>query len=534
MRVVAALAVLAVAVTVGCSRTNEPEPHGTISLWLHLDAPTPGDVVLFPAQALDSVVVRVFRGRDTITHETSRGMAINGPGGVDMTITCVAEQGKKVSVELFEGESMWYFGVDENVDVMENENTDVSIDAWDIRVDRAIVSPPTVVEGTAYNVSWTSAVAAASYLVVESTDPDFPQQSTQSYLTTDTAMTFQRPAGPYYYAVVPLNPYAVGTMSEVAYGYVQRVGELPPEVTGAHPSHAAPGESVTLEGNNLDVPGRVLLNDVVCPISSSSEKELVFVVPPAAKTGAITLETLMGVVIPDPPVTVTVDRIAYVTSAAGDQADYVQFIRNDPSIASGVAVVPLDALTDRDMRVFDVIIVAHDTANGPVGLGSAEIQAVANSGANVLAIGRGGQGYLALVFPEVDGSVAPATPTDRSLNVMESWPVFQSPEMIPIQIPSTVVLSLTNQPFSSFDFDAIVPDEVTLYASLEGSPPNVVMLDAVVTDAFQRPIHNFFWGFEGSPADLLPESGQQLLVNVLTYLMTVKTPGPTLSAGPSG
>jgi hypothetical protein len=532
LRITAAVVVLAIAVTFGCSRTNEPESYGTISLRLYQEAPGPGDVVFSPAQVLDSVVVRVFRGQTTVTHETSYGTAINGPGEVDMTITCVAEQDKKVSVELFEGESMWYFGVDEHVDVVENENTDVTIDAWDFHIDRVNISPPTVVEGTAYNVTWSSAVAVGSYLLAESTDPDFPQQFTQSYLTTDTVMTFQRPPGAHYYAVVPMNQYAVGTMSEVAYGYVQTVGEQPPQVTGASPSHASPGELVTVVGFNLDVPGRVLLNDVECPIVSASERELVFVVPLAAQSGAITLETLMGIVIPNPPIIVTVDRIAYVTTAGEDQDGYIQLIRNEPSITSGVAVVPLAELADRDMRVFDVIIVAHDVANGSFGPGSAEILAIANSGANVLAIGRGGQGYLALVFSEVNGSVSSDTPSDRSVQVLESWPVFQSPELIPMQGPDTVEISSTDEPFSAFDFDAVVPAQVTLYASLSSASSHIVLLDVAATGAFQQPLHNFFWGFEGDPANLLPGSGRQLMINVLSYLVSAKTSTPTFSDRP--
>jgi hypothetical protein len=246
----------------------------------------------------------------------------------------------------------------------------------------------------------------------------------------------------------------------------------------------------------------------------------------SAYTGPITLETLLGIVIPNPPVVVTVDRFAYVTTANGDQDGYVQLIRSAPSLTSGVAVVPLDELPDRDMRVFDVVVIAHDVTNGPFPHGGVEIEAITDSGANVLAVGKGGQEYLSLVFPEIGASAASDTPPGRTLEIVEPRPVFQVPESIPVQGFNTVEISAVDQPFSSFVFEVVYPPEVTVYASLSNAPSNAVLFDVAGTDALDRPLHNFFWGLEGDPTDLWPDSGQQLVVNVLSFLEAEKTATP--------
>jgi hypothetical protein len=516
-----------------CSDTVEPQTQGTISLVLNIETPDAGPN-LSPAQTvLDSVVVRVFRGGTGVVPETSQGVAINGANSVDVTISCIAETDKKVSVELFRDQRMYYFGIDEHVDVVENENTNLMIEARDFFVDRVDVTPQSVVEGTAYNVTWTATVAAVSYLVVESTKSDFAKSFSQTYLTTDTVMTFQRGPGAYYYAIAPLNPYAAGTSSDVAYGYVQTVGELPPQITGAGPLHAAIGETVTIQGSNLDVPGRVLLGGVECPIVSATHSELVFAVAPEARTGQITLQTLMGTVIPNPAITIAVDRIAYVTVASGDQHGYVQMIRNETSIASGVAVVPVDELADREMRIFDIIIVSNEVADGWQGTGNAAVEAIAGSDASVLAIGRGGQAYMSLVFDEIGGGAIPAAIYDRALHVLRPTPVFESPVYIP-QVGAYVEISSAQQVFSSYDFDGISPASITAYASLAGSQNNVVLFDIEGTDAMTRPIHNFFWGCQGDPYDLYQDSGRQLLINVLNYLEgeTKAATAGTAFAGP--
>jgi hypothetical protein len=529
------LIILVVAAAVGCSRTNEPESHGTINVRFYFDEPGQEGISFSPAQVtLDSVIVRVFRGGSGVTHETARGLRINGAGQVDMTITCVAENDKKVSVELFGGYAMRYFGVDEHVDVNENENTSIMIDARDIFVDQLDVTPQTYVYDPtppvpSHQVSWTAVDAAASYLVVESSSPGFEQQNTQSFLTTDVSMTFTHAGGAWYYMVAPLNPYAVGSFSDMGYAYVQSPGELPPQIDAVTPWEAAPGEPVTLTGRNLGVPGRVLIGTAECPTVSASETELVFIVPVTAHTGSISFEHVMGTVV-DVPGTFVVDRIAYVTGASPDDPvtnAYVALIENSQSISSGVAVVPVDELADRDMRVFEVIIVAHDVAGAQFGPSPAEVQAISGSGAQVFAVGRGGEAYLALVFASLNGSSVPDASPERELYFSDSSPIFGS--VSPTPAPGSYLEISATDPgelFSSFDFGGFPPSSLTQYASLASTQSNVVLFDFVSTDAMQRQTHNFFWGHRGNPQDLIPESGQQLVLSVIRFLANVNLSVP--------
>jgi hypothetical protein len=96
--------------------------------------------------------------------------------------------------------------------------------------------------------------------------------------------------------VAPLNAYAVGTLSAIGYAYVQTAGEQPPRIDDMDPTTAAHGERVTLSGVNLDVPGRIRLNALICPIVSATETEIVFVVPAGAQNGMVFFENLMNTV----------------------------------------------------------------------------------------------------------------------------------------------------------------------------------------------------------------------------------------------
>jgi hypothetical protein len=212
----------------GCSRTSGPEEPGSITLNLYIGPGSGGRIAAAPAQLIpDSVVARVFRGGEGVTREVSTGVVIDGIGPVEITLSCIAEDNKKVSVELFESGTMWYFGVDENVDVAPNRQTDVVIDARDISIDLLEVTPEVVTEGTAYTVSWSGVPAASSYLLFESTSPGFEPGATESFLTTDTEMVFQNDAGTYYYMVAPVNRYTVGTPAGAASGSVQAGGTAP-------------------------------------------------------------------------------------------------------------------------------------------------------------------------------------------------------------------------------------------------------------------------------------------------------------------
>jgi hypothetical protein len=537
-RVAAVVIPVAVTLVAGCSPTHQPEPQGTISLRLYVDNAPGGDVFSAPVQFVpDSAVVRVFRGGTGVTHEVSRGVAINGASSVDVSVTCIAEAGKKVSVELYSSETMIYFGVDQQVDVVENENTDVMIDAYDIHVNDLAVSDQLIDPGDPpLDVFWNPVPAADSYLLLESSSPNFEEHLTQSFLTTDTVMTRSRPAGPWYYMVAPLNPYAVGSLSNMAYAYVVSTSEQSPQIDDMNPREVVPGDRVTLSGVNLDVPGRVWLGAVVCPTVSASETELEFVVPASGRTGAVSYENLLNTV--GAPGILVVDRIAYVTRSNQDESNaqwYVDLIRAEGSINSGVAVVPLSELTDRNMRVFDLIIIADDVGT-PFGMGQEQVQAVAESGAQVMAIGHGGIEYVSQALADVNGLTV-TRDIRRDLYIPEgSLSLFQTPYPIAPSGPSTQQMCVTDQYFAGIDIgDGALPASVTTYAALSETdhPNSYALLKVEVATQLQQTVQNVYWGYEGYP-EQLTSVGSACVTNVVVYLMSLKTalPAAAVPASP--
>jgi len=519
---------IAVVFLAACSPTHEPESQGSISLVLYIESEAGGDVAGAPAQVPpDSVVVRVFRGGSGVVHETFQGVAVNGASQVDVMLTCVAETGKKVSVELFAGETMVYFGVDEAVDVVENENTDVTIDAYDMRVDALQVADPLIEPGDPdpyVSVYWGRVSAAESYLLLESSSPTFEQHLTQSFLTTETSATRNRPPGPWYYTVAPLNPYAAGSLSNIAYAYVVSDGEQPPRIDDMTPQEVVPGDRVTLSGQNLDVPGRVWVGTVICPVVSASETKLEFAVPAVTHTGAVSFENLMNTA--GVPGILVVDRIAYVTRTNRDVSDsqwYIDLVKGENSLTSGVAVVPLDEVTDRDMRVFDVIIAADDVGTGTLG----QLEAIAESGANVMAVGRGGRSFISLAVSDFNG-VGFTSEFRQDLYFPDgSLTLLQSPHQIAQDGAASVqVMSNPEQWFTGVDLDVPL-SSVTTYARLSetGTPTSYVLLDAVVTSQFQQLVHNVYWGYDGDP-NRLTGLGRDCVANIIVYLIGAKTSVP--------
>jgi hypothetical protein len=516
----------------GCSRTNEPEARGTISLRFYIDQAKGGEVSLSPAQLIpDSAAVHVFRGGTGANHETASGVAISGAGEVDLTVTCVAENDKKVSVELFRTGTMLYFGVDEHVDVTENENTDVLIDAYDIRVGDIQVTDPLIEPGDPpIEIHWDRVPAAQSYLLLECPNRSFEQHITQSFLTTDTVMTRSRPAGPWYYVVAPLNPYTVGSPSNIAYAYVASTSEPQPRIDSMNPTEVAPGDHVTLDGQNLDVPGQVRLGIVPCPVVSATETQLVFSVPASGVTASVSFENLMNTIAA--PGILVVDRIAFVTRTNQDASDagwYVDLVSNESTVNSGVAVVPLADLSDRDMRVFDVIILADDLGGVSFGLDRDDARIIAESGANVLAIGRGGQAFVSLALAALaDAGVIRGQRQD--LYVLDgSLPLLQSPHQIAPVGASTVQMSVSNQPFAGIDITG-QSSSVTGFAALSQAQQNsFALLEVETISASQQTIHNVYWGYEGYPEELTA-AGSGCVANAIYHLVAQKLAVPAAPA----
>jgi hypothetical protein len=514
-----------------CASPSEPVPtDGRIVVRLENGSPAnqfEGGTFL-AAATFDSMIVRVFRGGTAIIPETARGVALNGGGPVEVSLSCVAENHKRVSIELFNKRVMTYHGANTNVNVLAGQHNSVPVDAHEFMVDTLVIAPQAVVqEGTMFMLRWNAARAATSYLVQSSATPDFTTIEWEQSVT-DTVLGHQDAAGSHYFRVVPKTPFASGPAAGPRLGYVIGGGDKV-NVTALVPSRVIPGELFTIVGENLDYPGTTaVIGSDNMEIVQASWDSLVVRLPRGGRTNNVTVTSgnaaLQSDVSPAPLVAL---RVAYVTANGGFAAEYVAELekRNDDFDNSGVAVVPVDALDTRDMNAFDIIVVAHDTGTLPVNWGAdnpARASAIANSRANVLAIGRGGAVFLALVVP---GSNYPTTSTvdgdrkyyarDNSAVIFTTPHDIATPDVGIFDVPAATIAFTIQSPY---------PSSVNLYAST-GKNCLVIctpddqwaMMDFRHLNTAGSPVIYFFFGFHGAPAELNAE-GSEILGNVM-YLL---------------
>jgi len=204
-----------------CSQPTEPvEPGGNIVL--RFEPAGTGGATAAPASpsaaTFDSVVVRVFRPGGAITQEVAKGAPV-GVDPIEVSLSCVAEKGKRVSVELFENRAMTYHGVATGVDVSVNRQTDVTVDAYPFNVATVNATPGVVNEGTSFTVEWPSVGIASDYVAEASRSADFATIEWQQVVTDTLAAAILSP-GTHYFRVAPRTPYAQGTFAGPAFGYV--------------------------------------------------------------------------------------------------------------------------------------------------------------------------------------------------------------------------------------------------------------------------------------------------------------------------
>jgi hypothetical protein len=518
-----------------CASPSEPPaPEGRVVLRFDSPAAAAASEAKTSAQSLvvatfDSVVVRVFRSGAGIVEETSKGVALTG-SPVEVSLGCTAEVDKRVSVELFENQVMTYHGANPNVDVFAGSNTPVAIDAYEFLVDTLQVSPPSVPEGTAYNLRWDPAVAAGWYLVQSSSTADFATIEWQQTVT-DTLLDHESPPGKHFFRVIPRTLFAHGHPEGSGFTYVFGAsGNL--SVDGFDPPRVIPGEQFTIVGENLDYPGTTAqIGSHNLPLVSASWDSLVVVLPRAATTNDVTVTSgsvVLGSDTSNDPLVAL--RVAYVTVTGTFAAEYVAALEkhSDDFGDSGVVALPIRELDSRDMNVFDIIIVAHDTGTLPVNWGgnpnlaNSRAIAIASTGANVLAIGKGGAVFLSMV---VNGANLPTlTSVDNDRQYYErvtSAQIFNTPHSV-----GGPDLTICNKPGTSvaYDISSPYPSTPNLYASTGkncfiGCTPNDewAFADFRFSGVAGKPVVYFFWGYASSPEDLSSD-GSDVLGNVMYML----------------
>jgi hypothetical protein len=493
-----------------CSRPTAPVETGG-NIVLRFEPASSASAASAPAgtAALDSVVVRVFRAGGGITQEVVKGAPV-GVDPVEVSVSCVAENGKRVSVELFENGTMTYHGVATGVDVAANRATDVTVDAYPFDVASVNASPSVVDEGTSFTVEWPSVAIASDYVAQASHSADFATVEWQQ-VVTDTVAAALLPPGSHYFRVAPRTPYAQGTFAGPGFGYV-RGGSGAVRITGFSARGVIPNETVSILGENLDFPGtQAVIGTMSMNIVSSAWDELVVEMPRDATTDRVTVGSLLGSHMSAEPLVAL--RIAYVTAARQFADSFVELMTTYSKDVneSGVVVITLPALDTRDMTVFDIIVVANDTGTDASNWGggvTSRALTILSSGANVLAMGDGGLAFLKLVLPAYGVAMTVSQATScyaTSPNV----PVFQDPH----SVMGTVLPAWADICTSSERMLGLQnPSGLTLYGATSAAANRWMLVDQVVGG------HRYlFWGFAADPK-VFTTTGKEVMANVM-YLL---------------
>lgn len=516
------LAVLALS----CENTQAPvATDGEIVLRF---APAPSATPpLVSASVFDSVVVNVYRGGSALHLEVSHGAAITNDNPITVPVACIAENGKKVGVDLYINHVLAYHGSNPDVDVTAGKNTAVSVDVSKFFITNLTLTPQVIPNGAAFTLHWPPAPAAASYRVEQSATVDFAT-ITSSQAAADTTLDVHVGQGSHFFRVRPVTPYAQGPASPERFGYVTN-GSNQVKVTAVS-ARVIPLETITITGENLDFPGTLaLIGADTLAIESVSWNQLVARVPRPATTNKVTVKSALGS--NTSATNVIVERVAYVTAAptSGANTDYVAKIEkysNDFG-NSGVAIMPLSDLDRRDMSVFDIIVVAADTGTLKSNWGGTNqgqrVSAIADTDAKVLAIGRGGVSFLQNTLTSANLTYTNAVDSDRQyFEPDQNAPIFAGPNSV--GGPNVTFCSVASNTVALAIASSPAPAATGLYASTDktcliGCTPNDkwALADFRFNNAGGTPVIYFFWGYAGAAGDLTSD-GEHCLGNVMSML----------------
>jgi hypothetical protein len=516
----------------GCYHLNEPAgiDQGTLTLVFTRESSgeSAGESGMPAGQleqvlvSVDSILVRVFHAGAGKTLETSKGARIPPSSDTVLVSLLVSpESGKRISVELYEMGRAIYFGIKEDVNVIKGKVTQVTIDAFSFELIGFSRDKAFVVDGENFSLFWQRVPSASAYYIQESTVPDFATLIYESSVT-DTLVTLSRAEGPHYFRVAPYNPYAFGSFSETQLVYVYG----PPIITSVTPAAAARGELFTIGGRSLDFPGNeVRIGESRCNIAASSPVEMIVKVPLTAVTDSLCVTGWLGSSFFAGAF--VVQRIAYVTGADLARAnEYKSMIESSGSYtdSSGVKIIPYTIIEQTDMSAFDLILIGDDTGDQNTwGDGVKErVDAINESGAQILGLGQGGYGY----FKQVPLVMSTFLISERMarLAYVFNWsdPIYVWPESVYIPSDSLLQIYEANVPQIAVFLDPMFPVGIRGHARTPADLSYYPLLDEDEGAGLDPTRMNFLWGYTGSPSGLTKE-GRVCFGNVVAILFNVNT-----------
>jgi hypothetical protein len=501
-----------------CSSPSEP-PMSSGRLVLRFEPPALSVAGRsLAAASFDSVAVSVWRPGTPPSREVRKGLALDALPA-DVEINCIAEAGKRVSVDLFEKGTMLYHGYAENVSVRPNTSTPVPVEALPFRVSNIAITPVQISDGETFGLAWSSAAGAEGYKVQSSRSADFSDIEWETSVD-DTTVSPLLSTGTHYFRVAPVTPYVTGTFSAPDFGYVLGGGGSV-AITGFSAPGVVPGDEVTILGENLDYPGtQAAIGALPAEIVSMSWGAITIRAPRKAKSGYITVTSSLGNDISKDAMIAL--RFAYVTASDEFAASFAELVSDhgDDVDFNGVVVLPLSALDSRDMSVFDVIVVANDTGTDVSNWGGgvpARIIAITSSGANVIAMGDGGAAFVRLAVSTLTGSTVRATQLTSCYVSNPGADLFKTPHGVTGGLPEWVDMCQSPERAVSLDISSLSkPSGVTLYASTGIATDRWVIADAVITDA-EGTRRYLFWGYAADPRGFTPD-GENSMANAVTLL----------------
>lgn len=452
-----------------------------------------------------------------------------GDSSVQIEISVVAQNNKRVSVKLYSAGVIQFWGVDEDVDVVAGGNTPVNISANPFAMSALSVVPSRVWHNEDFEMTWSPIAAADDYRVQISTAPDFSSIAWEGSIT-DTMVTGPLPEGDYYFRVRATNAYAQSAwrmrllhvggaplLSGISSAEVVRGETVDFDVFGVDLDHAS--TEITVFGQKATVLG-----------GSPTQISARITAPKDAFSDVVTVTNNFGSDVSTGRI--AVQSIAYIMGPVntGDWTSANGFKNIVTSYGAlidhaGVAIIPYDLATFiSDYDVFDVIAIGGDTgttasnwAGGGVLAGNLG-GAIAASPASVIGVGRGGSAYFELEGLVIGAQNAQVNLQNTIVCRNQGADVYNAPNALGVSDGETMTIHQnTVARLVSVSIPLVpLPAGVTVYAS-RTITATVFPLVEEVQQVSGRDKTNLLWGFEADPTTMTPV-GFGLFQNTVTYL----------------
>ena len=540
------LAICLVALTASCSLLAPPDVDEQGSVAVHFVRSNPSasrsiaDVItpeLAQSMAMtDSIVCKVFPPSGS-NPEAVAGVAFPDTSDtVEVALTVIAQQNKRVAVELYEAGQLIHFGVDTDVDVVADKNTYVMITTAPFQVTSFTRDLQIVGHNVPFTISWNRVPGATAYRFQESSTPDF---ATIDWQTTvpDTFLPTTIPQGEYFFRVRAENAYSASNYSPNQFVNVYGA----PTVTNVVPGEMLRdvvdtvyvyGDDLNYPGTQVDVFGRTgnivqawedsLCVELLCPSGAWSD----------------TLEVTNG--FGTGRGVLRVQTIAYIMGDLinGDLTSALEYkniidVYGRNTNYSSLIIIPYGFIDFVNMKEFELIIVGWDTGTdasdwGGGGLGGQlRADAIDQSNASVMGIGVGGCAYFDLMGYSIGLSQAQANFQRDIYAVNTTADIYTTPNLVSIPPDRLIdIYSLDGLQLGIDISGGPIPTDITAYAA--DAPLSLIFpfIEQTTTKGGGDQA-NYLWGFQSSPL-LFTGAGANIFENSVIYLFTKRSGGTVL------